>query len=333
MGTAAALIVVILLIAMSAVCSGLNISLMSLSLAELGRKAKLGNTAAIRVLPLRRNSNLSLASILISNVAVISATSIIINHVFSNSTNHVLAGVGAGLASTILIVLFGEILPQAYFSRHALHYTSMLTPVLKTMIVVTYVFSKPLQLLLDKLLGHEKPHLQSRRELGILINEHLHSDDSELDDDEAEIMHGALQLSEKHVRDIMTEIGRVYWVTPDTIINEAKIDEIKDVGRSRIPVFDMKLTKTYGVLLMKDLVDMDFDETPKVVEDLPLHPCRLIGSKTALDTLFRKFIASGTHLLPVERDDEIVGIVTIEDLIEEIVGHEIEDETDRAKKR
>jgi CBS domain containing-hemolysin-like protein len=54
---------------------------------------------------------------------------------------------------------------------------------------------------------------------------------------------------------------------------------------------------------------------------------------TALDTLLRKFIKGGVHLVPVERDDAIVGVVTIEDLLEEIVGQEIEDETDRRRRK
>jgi CBS domain containing-hemolysin-like protein len=82
------------------------------------------------------------------------------------------------------------------------------------------------------------------------------------------------------------------------------------------------------VLLVKDLLDIDFDHQQPRVDELPLHPTRIVGSMTALDTMFRKFIGAHTHLIPVERDDHIIGIVTVEDLIEEIVGHEIEDETD-----
>jgi CBS domain containing-hemolysin-like protein len=84
---------------------------------------------------------------------------------------------------------------------------------------------------------------------------------------------------------------------------------------------------------MKDLVDINFDDEAMRVDELTLYLSQVVGSMTALDTLFRKFINGGTHLLPVERDDKIVGIVTIEDLLEEILQHEIEDETDRAKNR
>jgi CBS domain containing-hemolysin-like protein len=118
-------------------------------------------------------------------------------------------------------------------------------------------------------------------------------------------------------------------LSPETVIDAAKIDEIKEENWSRIPVFNAELTECYGILLMKDLVDIDFDERPYRVSELTLHKTKLVGSMTALDTMFRKFIAARTHLMPIERDDKIIGILTIEDLIEEILGHEIEDESDK----
>jgi metal transporter CNNM len=283
---------------------------MSLDLADLKRKAHLGNDYAKRVLPLRKNSHLSLASILLTNVGVISTTSLVLEHSFN--------GLIAGIGSTLLIVVFGEVVPQALFARHALRVCARFAPLLRIMIIATYPVSKPLQLLLDKLFGDHQTKLHSRGELGIIISEHLGHVDSELDEDEVEIIRGALQLSEKRVRDIMTDMRHVYWLTPSTVIDADKIDEIKDNDWSRIPIFNEELTLCYGVMLMKDLVDIDFDDDPKRVDELETHPTKIVGSMTALDS----------HLIPVEKDDKIVGIVTIEDLIEEILGHEIEDETD-----
>jgi metal transporter CNNM len=312
---------VICLIALSAVCSGLNVAILSLSLDDLRRKADLGNQYARRLLPLRRNIHLTLASILLINVAVVSATSLVLEQRMN--------GILAGLLSTVLIVVFGEILPQAFFSRRALEACGRLTPLLWTMIVISYPLSKPLQLLLDRLLGPQQSSLPSRNELGLLITEHLDAPASELDKDEVEIMRGALRLSEKRVRDIMTPIKKAYWLTPDTLIDGHKIQEIKAKGWSRIPVLNRHLTRSFGVVLMKDMVDIDFHTNPMRVDDLPMYSSQPVGSMTALDTMFRKFIGAHSHLLPVEQNDKIVGVVTIEDLLEEIVGHEIRDETDR----
>lgn len=321
--TVVLVIEVALLVLLAAVCSGLNVAVLSLDLADLRRKAKLGNKSAKKILPLRSNVHLLLGSILFTNVAAASAISILLG-------DH-LNGFVAALISTLLLVILGEVFPQALFSKNALMWSSRFSWLLKTMIVVTYIASKPLQLLLDKLFPLKRGKLQSRHELGLLINEHLDDETSELDDDEIEIMRGALQLSEKRVRDIMTNIRHTYWVTPKTKLDGEKIDEIKEKGYSRIPVFDEKLTKCYGLLLMKELVDIDFDDQDVEVNDIPLHPTQLVGSMTALDTMFRKFIAARSHLIPIEKDDQIVGVVTIEDLIEEIIGHEIEDETDRTR--
>jgi CBS domain containing-hemolysin-like protein len=312
-------------VALSATCSGLNIALMSLEVSDLKRKAKLGNKDAQQALPLRVNVHLTLAAILFTNVAAVSATSLFLESKLN--------GLLAGMISTLLIVIFGEILPQAYFSSRALRIFAFFAPLLRLMIIITYPVSKPLQLLLDKVFGKQRTKLQTRQELGLMISEHLGHAESELDEDEVEIVRGALQLSEKRARDITTPIRSVYWLTPDTEINAVTIDEIKSRGWSRIPVFNQQRTTCYGVLLMKDLVDIDFEETPILVRDFTLYPTQIVGSMTALDTLFRKFITGGTHLIPIEKDDHIIGIATIEDLLEEIVGHEIEDETDRARRK
>lgn len=314
---------VFLLVTVSAVFSGLNIAFMSLPIGDLIRKAKLGNYMAKRVLPLRRNSHLTLSAILFGNVAAVAASSILLGSYFN--------GFIAGLISTLLNVIFGEVLPQAWFSRYALSFCSFFAPLMRLAIIFTYPASKPMQLLLDKALGKDKHSLHSRRELGMIISEHSRPGASELDEDEVEIMRGALMLSEKNVSSIMTPIKSVYWVTPETLIDAAKIDEIQARNYSRIPVFSQDLTACDGVLLMKDMVDIDFDDHPHRTDTLPLHECKIAGSMTALDTMFRKFIGAKSHLMPVERDGKIVGIVTIEDLIEEILGHEIEDESDHSR--
>lgn len=324
MTDAAVFLQVVVLVGFSAVCSGLNVGIVSLHVSDLQRRAALGNVQARRVLPFRKNLHLTLAAILLSNVAAIAGTSLVLDNRFN--------GVVAEIGATLLIVIFGEVFPQAFFAHNALGFCAWLAPLMRIMTTVTYPVAKPLQILLDRLFGPERNRLQTRRELGLVIAEHALSSDTELDDNEIEIMRGALSLSEKRVRDIMTELRQVYWLAPDTLINAQKIDEIKERGFSRIPIINRQQTTCFGVLLMKDLVDIDFDEAAKPVQDLPLYPSQIVGSMTALDTLFRKFINGGTHLFPVEQGDHIVGIVTIEDLLEEIVGHEIEDETDRTRR-
>ncbi len=314
-----------ILVVLAAIFSGLNISLMSLSVTDLKRKAKLGNASAKRVLPLRQNAYLSLSSILFANVAVVSASSLLLEDAFN--------GWIAGIATTILMVVFGEVLPQAIFVKSALRFCAFFAPLIKVVTFVTYPFSKPLQLILDKIIGQEPRRLHSRHELGLIIGEHHTDDSSELDEDEVEIIQSTLTLSEKNVREIMRPINEVYWLPIDAVLDAKTVDDIKLHGYSRIPILSRDLSDCFGVLLMKDMVDIDFDENPVPVTSFPLHKTRIIGSRTALDTMFRKFISIRSHLVPIEKDDVIVGIVTIEDLIEEILGHEIADETDHMHAR
>lgn len=112
-----------LCISQSALLSGLNLALFSISRLTLEVEASKHNRGALRILALRKDYNFALTTVLWGNVGV--------NVLLALLSNSVLAGVLAFLFSTVVITILGEIVPQAYFSRHALQMASLLSPVLR----------------------------------------------------------------------------------------------------------------------------------------------------------------------------------------------------------
>lgn len=322
METSVAFLLAGVLIFLSAICSGLNVALLSLNLQDLRRKAKLGDVQAKRALPIRRKVHFYLSGILLANVAFASSAAIVLGDALS--------GLFAVFISTILLVVFAEITPQAFAVSRAMKAISMFSKPIRVVSYLGYPLTKPLSLLLDKLVGSSKVVLHTRNELSLLVADHLIGD-SELDEDEVEIVQNAIQLSEKRVRDIMTPINKTYFLVEDEVIDQKKIEELKAKGYSRMPILNRSKTHSKRYLMLKDLIDIDFDEQPWELSSLKTYRTKTVGSMTALDTMFRIFIAAKRHLLIVEKDNEIVGIVTLEDMIEETIGHEIEDEGDSEK--
>jgi len=134
-------------IALSALFSGLNLAIFSLSQLRLQLEADSGNADAARVLNLRKNANQVLATVVWGNVGA--------NVFLTLLSDSVLAGLGAFFFSAIVITLFGEIVPQAYFSRNALRVTAMFLPFLVFWRGVLFVVAKPTAMLLDWWLGAE----------------------------------------------------------------------------------------------------------------------------------------------------------------------------------
>ncbi len=312
----------IVLVGASAVCSGLNVALLSLNNRDLRHKAKLGSRHAKRALIIRNHVHFYLSGILLANVAFASSASIVLGDQLS--------GLYAVFISTILLVVFAEITPQAIAVSRAMKAISIFAPLITFFAYAGYPITKPLSALLDKLVGVTKTSLHTRNELSLLVADHLIGE-SELDEDEVEIVQNAIQLSEKRVRDIMTPLDSTYYLFEDEIIDQSKIEELKKQNYSRIPIFNKRLTQSRSFLMLKDLVDMDFSDKPMHIKDLKTYRTKTVGSMTALDTMFRIFIAAKRHLLLVEKDKKVIGIVTLEDMIEETIGHEIEDESDFEK--
>jgi hypothetical protein len=153
--------------------SGLNLAFFSLSRLRLEAESAAGNHAAAKILVLRRDANFLLTTILWGNVGI--------NVLLTLLSNSVMAGVAAFAFSTVVITFLGEIIPQAYFSRSAMKMASLLSPVLRFYQYVLYPFAKPSAWMLDKLLGAEATEYLQERQLKGVIEQHIISDDAEID--------------------------------------------------------------------------------------------------------------------------------------------------------
>jgi metal transporter CNNM len=157
----------------SAMFSGLNLAVFSISRLRLEIEASNKNSGAQKALILRQDSNFTLTTILWGNVAV--------NTLLAILSNSVMIGILAFLFSTIVITFFGEIFPQAYFFRHALRMASMLYPVLRFYQILLYPFAKPTAILLNLIVGKEGIKFYAERDLREVIRKHMESRDTDID--------------------------------------------------------------------------------------------------------------------------------------------------------
>ena len=159
-------------ISQSAMFSGMNLALFSISRLRLEVEADLGNRDASKVLNMRKDSNFLLTTVLWGNVGI--------NVLLTLLSNSVLTGISAFFFSTVIITIVGEIMPQAYFSRHALRMASMLAPVLKFYQILLYPAAKPTAKILDAWLGAEGIQYFREHSLREVIKKHIEADASDV---------------------------------------------------------------------------------------------------------------------------------------------------------
>ena len=161
-----------LCISQSAMLSGLNLAIFSVSRLRLEVAAANGDLDAGRVLHLRRNSNFTLATVLWGNVAV--------NVLLTLLSDSILAGVAGFFFSTVVITFFGEIIPQAYFSRHALRMVALLAPVLRIYQFLLFPVAKLTAIVLDWWLGPEAISFLREQDVRVLITRHVEAAGSDV---------------------------------------------------------------------------------------------------------------------------------------------------------
>lgn len=318
----------------SALFSGLNLGLMSLDRTELKILKNTGTAKereyAAKIQPVRDHGNYLLCSILLGNVLVNSTFTILLDGLTS--------GLVAVLCSTIAIVIFGEITPQAICSRHGLAVGAKTIFITKIVMGITAPLAWPVSKLLDVILGEEIGNVYNRERLKELVT--VTRDMNDLDKDEVNIISGALELRKKTVGDVMTHIEDAFMLDIDAVLDFETVSDIMKSGFSRVPVFEKTRKNIVTLLYIKDLAFVDPDDnTPlKTLCEFYENPCHFVFDDMTLDVMFKQFKdghkghMAFVHRVNNEGDGdpfyETIGLITLEDVIEELIQSEIMDETD-----
>jgi metal transporter CNNM len=241
-------------------------------------------------------------------------------------------GIAAVVISTIAIVIFGEIIPQAVSVRYGLSIGAKAAPFVLCLMWLFSPIAYPIALLLDYVLGKHTENTYKKAELKSFLQFHRTGEEP-LRDDEISILNGVLELNTKSVEEIMTGMKDVVTLSTDTILDHKTVDFMLTSGYSRFPVHEPGNPLAFcGLLLVKKLLRYDPNqERPVSSFKLSILPEALptINCFQALDY----FQTGRAHLLLISKTPGeaggAIGVITLEDIIEEIISEEIVDETDR----
>ncbi|XP_057531754.1 DUF21 domain-containing protein At1g47330-like isoform X1 [Amaranthus tricolor] len=399
-GTKFSLYVIIIfgLVCFAGLMAGLTLGLMSLGLVDLEVLIKSGRAQdriyAAKIFPVVKNQHLLLCTLLIGNSLAMEALPIFLDKLVPPWA--------AILISVTLILMFGEIMPQAVCTRYGLVVGATMAPFVRILLWIFYPISYPISKVLDWMLGKGHTALLRRAELKTFVNFHGNEagKGGDLTHDETTIITGALELTEKTAKDAMTPISKAFSLDLDATLNLDTLNAIMAMGHSRVPVYYQNPMNIIGLILVKNLLAVDPDEgvplrkmlirkIPRVPESMPLYdilnefqkghshiavvykdlnqmkgrPVDDLGSSdTAVDpqpqvndalglakndasqrvkkvpgtTTFKRHRGCSFCILDVEdvplpvfpENQVVVGVITMEDVIEELLKEEILDETD-----
>ncbi|XP_031433170.1 metal transporter CNNM4 isoform X2 [Clupea harengus] len=322
------------LLVLSGLFSGLNLGLMALDPMELRIVQSCGTEKerrdARKIEPIRRKGNYLLCSLLLGNVLVNTTLTIMMDQLVGS-------GLAAVAASTVGIVIFGEIVPQALCSRHGLAVGANTIQLTKFFMLLTFPLSFPISKLLDCVLGQEMGNVYNKEKLVEMLK--VTEPYNDLVKEELNMIQGALELRTKTVEGVMTPIGNCFMIHTDAILDFNTMSDIMESGYTRIPVYEDERSNIVDILYVKDLAFVDPDDctTLKTVTKFYNHPVHFVFHDTKLDAMLEEFKKGKSHLAIVQKVNnegegdpfyEVLGLVTLEDVIEEIIKSEILDESD-----
>lgn len=324
------------LLFLSALVSGSEVAFFSLSPSDIQQLKEDEEGNGVRILRVLESPDFErgprnlLATILVLNnlvnIVIILLSTVVVESILpEGSTAPALVFAVNIVGVTALLVLFGEVVPKVYATSHRLQLAGMMALPLQIAQSALFVLWKPLVALGTWIESQWKPRTGENVSVEELEHALQLTDNIERTDEEKRIFEGIVAFGLKDVKQIMTPRTDVYALDVE-LGWKAMLDDVLDNGFSRIPVYRESLDRLEGILFIKDLLPY-FDRDDYEWNSLLREPFYVPENKK-IDDLLREFQGRKMHMaVVVDEYGGTSGIVTLEDVMEEIVG-EITDEFD-----
>ena len=318
----------VVLIGLSGFFSGLEVALVGVRMAKIEQMVKDKVKGSTSLLKLKKNPSRMMASVNLGNNLVnVASTAIatdIALKIFGNDGLAIVIGI-----MTFLILVFGEITPKTYCNANAPKIAARYSRILLAFSYVFYPIVRMLEAITKGIIkvtgSSDNPPGLTEEEIKGVIDQGLK--DKAIEKQESELVHGALNFDDIVIRSVMTPRTKMFTLNSKKILFEA-LPEINNSGFSRIPVYSENSDNIIGIVHVRDVLkSLEHDEKVISLESIMREPVFVSQEKMVSD-LLKEMQGRQTHMaIVVDEFGGVEGCVTLEDLLEEIVG-EIHDEKD-----
>ncbi|MDL5047389.1 gliding motility-associated protein GldE [Oscillatoria amoena NRMC-F 0135] len=326
------LAVIVLLLVVSGLVSASEVAFFSLKPDDLDRCRDRNSKPDRAIIDLLNSPRQLLATILIMNntvnVAIVTLSTFLMWELAETRRPEELIVLGVTLAVTVAITFFGEIVPKVYATKNNMSMARLLSGLWKILIVLCRPISTPLM----KMSSFVEKRFEKRGYHATVDELHqaleIATSTEEASREEKEILKGIVNFGTITVKQVMQSRVDIAAVDIEKNFHEL-VEYIKGSGFSRMPVYRETLDKIEGVLHIKDLLPF-INQEPAFNWQSLLRPGFFVPETKKIDSLLKDFQEKHVHMaIVVDEYGGTSGLVTLEDVIEEIIG-EINDEFDEA---
>ena len=320
-------VIIVFCVIMSAYFSATETAFSTFNRIRIKNLAEKGNKKALLVLKLSDKYDTLISTILIgNNIVNILASSLATLLFFNLLKNSSITDWSSAISTTVLTVViltFGEISPKTVAKKKPESFVLFSAPLINVLVYVfrplSFVFQK-LQNLLSKIFKSNDDKGMTEEELISIIEEA--EEEGDFDKEESTLIKSAIEFGDLDVSDIFTPRIDITAVSTDATVEEVR-DLFTDSGYSRLPIYENDIDNIIGIVYYKDFYTKKFSSLEEIIK-----PVIYVAETQRINDLLKELQDKQLHLAVVlDEFGSTAGIVTLEDILEEIVG-EIWDEHD-----